>query len=163
MATLSVEPDVFWTRLVRLRDEWVRHRETEALWHKADAISVATGARRDDDVGYTKQAALQQHLFGAELNNVVLVLVQGACHVLCGANKFKLLEPLKSAAPADAKLKLILYQTSSDGNEDACAAMCAAILASFDGARVARLLKEDCAGGVADAWHAALELSLIHI
>ena len=45
MATLSVEPDVFWTRLVRLRDEWVRHRETEALWHKADAISVATGAR----------------------------------------------------------------------------------------------------------------------
>ena len=157
MATLAVEPEVFWARLVRLRDEWVRHRETEPLWHKADAISVATGARRDDDAGYTKQAALQQHLFGAELNNVVFVLCQGACHVLCGANKLKLLEPLKGAAPADAKLKLLLYQTSSDGNDDAYAAMCAAILASFDGARVARLLKEDCSGGVADGWHAALE------
>ena len=70
---LWVAPELFWMRLVRLRDEWAKARETEALWHGADALSLAVG--RADELfvhDYNKTTAFQLHLFGAE-----------ACRALC--------------------------------------------------------------------------------
>jgi hypothetical protein len=64
--SLSVAPELFWARLVRLRDEWAKARETEAFWHDADALSLAVGPSPDGEQQSTKSSALQIHLFGVE-------------------------------------------------------------------------------------------------
>lgn len=106
-----VEPPLFWSRLVRLRDEWVESRETEALWHGADALSLTFGTHNDADAPcYTKLSAVQNHLFGVDFANVVIVLVADALHVLASASTCAYFEAFKAAgSPDDANLMLIIH------------------------------------------------------
>ena len=107
MAAVSMKPPVFWSRLARLRDEWVKGHETEVLWHGDATLSLAIDSLK---MGYTKSSAVQIHLFGVAFENVAIVLVADALHVLTSVSTCQCFKPLTAAgAPSVVKLQLIIH------------------------------------------------------
>jgi len=91
-----VDPVVFVNRLERLYSSWeAEEQEEENQWRKVDALSVVVG--KDEDILYSKSAALQTWLFGYELADTLCVFCANDIHILSSKKKIEFLRPLESA------------------------------------------------------------------
>ena len=103
-----IEAGIFWRRLSRLYNSF----RSDEIWQNVDAISIPLEATSEEtsfnkSVLYSflfrfkthRSSAFFIHLFGRELPGSLLVLCEGALHVLASTKKCVMLEALQNDSP----------------------------------------------------------------
>lgn len=122
----------------------------------ATALCVATGGRGEEDVRYLKSVSLHLYLLGYEFTDTILVFTSSEMHVLAGAKKTALLEPL-GAACQEVGLSLVLHpKPKKDSGEQQMQELLGVLRSSGSSPVVGTLLKEQHTGALVEAWASAL-------
>mmetsp|Transcript_22159 Transcript_22159/g.52512 ORF Transcript_22159/g.52512 Transcript_22159/m.52512 type:complete len:1066 (-) Transcript_22159:1005-4202(-) len=152
-----IDPELFWERAQKLYNAWKTGREPGGVWAGADALVIDTG-KYDEQALYLKSSSLHNYLIGLEMPDTVIIFTQTMIYVLAGSRKVSLMEPLQSKRPDMHPLSLLCYTRTPKADKDAgnYATLCEKIKGSFDGKKVAMLLKESPMGDAAEAWRSAL-------
>lgn len=119
MSTPEVDATRFFTRLGKLHNYFVKHKDT--IWNKANCLLLHRGKLNDDEP-YQKSVILHQWLFGYELpDTIVLVRSDGHIWILATKKKCEFLKPISSMAiPESSTIKEIhmLMRNKEDGNAE---------------------------------------------
>jgi len=125
-------PNTFWKRLSVLHDAVAGGDE---CWNHVDSIAVPVDPT-SDELTFTKSSALFIHLFGAELHGSMMMLCNGALHVLATEENCKLLEPLNTGPSTGPRL--VLHRICND-NDTVTDHTVAGLVKVHGGRRVGRL------------------------
>lgn len=152
MANVSLDKDCFHRRLKKLYNAW-HNTESENGFSKMDALVTAVG--KDDEIVYSKSAALQTWLLGYELTDTIMVLAEKKAYFLASKKKIDFLRQAESKDENNIQLNLLVRDKDSDDAN--FKTLFAAIKESRNGKTIGVFLKDNYSGQLVEAWRAALK------
>ncbi|KAK2076511.1 hypothetical protein QBZ16_001037 [Prototheca wickerhamii] len=145
---VSINAETFARRFQTLLNEW----KDGTGWNGASAFVVVTG-QPTEELRYYVSSSLHLWLLGYEFTDTVMAFTKTQLHVLAGAKKVGLLQPLEGAVRA-AGLELVLH--TKPKKEDGAAEMAPVVAALRGAAVVGGLPRESPTGPTVETWNAAL-------
>lgn len=152
MANVNLDKDSFHRRLKRLYNAW-QNNENENGFSKMDALVTAVG--KDDEIVYSKSAALQTWLLGYELTDTIMVLAEKKAYFLASKKKIDFLRQAESKDENNIQLNLLVRDKDSDDANFKI--LFTAIKESRNGKNIGVFLKDNYSGQLMDGWRAALK------
>lgn len=152
MANVTLDKDTFHRRLKRLYNAW-QNNENENGFSKMDALVTAVG--KDDDIVYSKSAALQTWLLGYELTDTIMILAEKKAYFLASKKKIDFLRQAESKDENNIQLNLLVRDKDSDDANFKI--LFTAIKESRNGKNIGVFLKDNYTGQLMDSWRAALK------
>ncbi|GBG27947.1 FACT complex subunit SPT16 [Hondaea fermentalgiana] len=147
----------FWARVRKLRNDWLGGRNQEnSVWANVDAWAVLMG-KPPDNLATMLAASVHMYLFDKVLPNMLMVMTEKGLHILSAKNKIAYVSSVEKHKPADLELELKFEELSKDTVDAQIKAASEAVKASFNGKRLATLLKEGQDAKLAGRWNDALE------
>lgn len=152
MANVNLDKDSFHRRLKKLYNAW-QNNENENGFSKMDALVTAVG--KDDEIVYSKSAALQTWLLGYELTDTIMVLTEKKAYFLASKKKIDFLRQAESKDENNIQLNLLIRDKDSDDTN--FKTLFAAIKESRNGKTIGVFLKDNYSGQLMEAWRAAIK------
>jgi nucleosome binding factor SPN SPT16 subunit len=146
-----IDAHIFWRRLLRLHNSFT----SDANWYGVDAISIPL-EKTSEETSFNKSSAIFIHLFGRELPGSLIVLCEGAMHIVASAKKCAMLESLQKASP-NKEVALVIHRASKEGdNAEVYKVLVNVIKQSRGGTKLGYLSKMQFHGILANTWDAAI-------
>ncbi len=155
----TVEKTLFVERMRRLFKSWQRQKTG---WGDTQALTFLFGASQE--ITYNKSLALMCHLFGTEVQHVLLVVVPGAVHLVAGPDTHQALRAYETEGGGggdgvdDFKVTVSRWDEGGDAAlTEAVAQLKAAAAAAGDGGdngtpKVGIIVKDKPTGPLAERW-----------
>lgn len=156
MANISLDSDTFLRRLKKFYAAWQTSSANENGFSKMDCLVTAVGA--DDEIVYSKSAALQTWLLGYELTDTIMVLASDVAYFLASKKKIEFLRPAESVKDENSVVPIkLLVRDRNDKDEANFKTLITAIKESKNGKNLGVFSKDNYKGEFMDLWRAAIK------
>ncbi|KAF9426598.1 FACT complex subunit spt16 [Podila epigama] len=156
-AEVSIDARLFHRRARDLAHHWKNSNGAEDSFHNVNSLLVLLGNMTEDDNIYQKTTAMQIWLFGYELTQTLMLFTQDTLHIVTGANKAKLLEPLKQSEGVQFGIEIYARSKDEAHNKELFQKIVDIMVKQGD--RIGVFPKDKQSGAFVDSWKSALESS----
>lgn len=156
MANISLDRDTLLRRLKKFYAAWQTSLANENGFSKMDCLVTAVGA--DDEIVYSKSAALQTWLLGYELTDTIMVLASDVAYFLASKKKIEFLRPAESAKDENSAVPIkLLVRDRNDKDAANFKTLIEAIKESKNGKSLGVFSKDNYKGEFMDLWRGAIK------
>lgn len=156
MANISLDKDTFLRRLKRLYTAWQNAGPSEQGFAKMDCLVSAVGV--DDEIVYSKSAALQTWLLGYELTDTIMVLAADVAYFLASKKKIEFLRPAESVKDENSIVPIkLLVRDRNDKDENNFKTLIKVIKESKNGKTIGVFSKDNYPGEFMDSWRTVIK------
>jgi nucleosome binding factor SPN SPT16 subunit len=150
-----IDADRFYARLLALRNKWLSTKS--GVFNNADALVIPMGVTTDEELTYSKAAAIHLYLLGYEFSDSLMVLTKTTFYFIATSKKCGYLQ-LASSKLTQTEIQIQLVNKSKDdiANTDQFMMIINAIKKQ-NGSKLGSLLKFECKGTFIPLWSKTVE------
>ena len=159
MGDIVINSDLFFQRLERLTTHLSTHKGS--IWGGVDAITIPLGSSGEDELNYSKSAALHLYLFGYELPDSIIVLSRNQLYFMATAKKCNI---VKSSLQSTSSMSInVLEKTKDEGQNRENLNALINVVRRGGGKKLGGLMKDKYNGAFIPSWLSVIEQSQLEI
>lgn len=158
---VQIDPDRLLSRLLALQNRWLASKS--GLFNGADALAIPMGVTSDDELTYSKAAALHLYLLGYEFSDTLIILMKGTCYFIATSKKCNLISTAVQQKPnAEMKIELLVKSKEDSVNIDQFTMILNAIKKQ-SGTKLGGLPKMECKGNFISLWNSTVAQAQLEV